>query len=788
MKYLFFLLSVFSTVAVVETYTRYQHSESPTQYELLNQQSQQPKTPKQKNTHLVDCQNPYETPQRCRGCVIYLLEDSIKNTKGLIKRRKVRKKIKPKIEEERKYIEENCKDGKPIPPIDTFSVDTFSIDTFLPPSISSLRKEGGADSSCHRNTVILETENDYWVFYRISQYGASGDCKTKPDSKKEITRVKAPPEELQSEKKHENILEFITVLINYDDTKQYRQNYRRGKECFNDYFCWRNNNLNIDVPFNLCETFEDCYSCPSNIHPGELFKQSCTHYASLKKKYEAQKRMKTRFSFIVPAKNSNKIWLISQEDGLSELKQVKHEWFEKSFANETLSYQEIENEQTFRFALYRAMYFVVQDNSLSIKPFFTQKDVSFKLVGKSDIGHFIVGVKADASGVDVYDPISLKKDYSDEVNSKLISKLSRVSDVRPDNLVGDWIEGGERVAIDFIPTSWKDRKTPTACLDNAKSEKELFEKINQSIDSESKFDLILDNGLIWRHGEEKPTKAQDISQVFPNHSGTMLQHISRIGVPISKKGFNKVGYEAQTGKILFTFKGNKDILWGWQDTDNSFMQQKVLTSSETFKWTDKSTKTYLNKIIDDIGVAEERFWLDKIGNGSPFMLLDYFDYGSERLVLHTDNSLYSINSISINRLSNIAETLPPILFHSMTEASDLKPFYANWKRQILKNYFSDISFSSDIWLNKERLLVGNSDISNCPIMFRLFLSEGNNRFGEVNLCCVLDSIKQDDIIYINGDAPDIKQLYRIWMSSKYSKDNWRANPIGYLDRCGNKEI
>ncbi|MCW5924004.1 MAG: hypothetical protein KIS77_16900 [Saprospiraceae bacterium] len=505
------------------------------------------------------------------------------------------------------------------------------------------------------------------------------------------------------------------------------------------------------------------------------------------------------FRILLPSGMSDSTWMVYP--GSKEfLPEVKAKWFD---------YYDPKKKNKFVISVLNDIA-TIFSNAPRTKIFNLSKKEPDELVlvlrGEYKSSPFLVATGyADGGYLGTYEPVKLDAGVKATREALRGLNLNRL-DPRIEQMVSDWRnKKGTATITAMLPVEQTLKSSPISAIGSPSNSACVSDALLRDISSYVNKNLLVEkNGSyhVWTFDDKKKEVTWLKSLQFSPNCHLKLLAIADpdLRVVASAKDPGDIN------KLLFFYHRNPNVLYSWVwKGDEAPKQYELLSGSQQFALTGQSAESYVKALKSEASDAERQFFLDRADKPGSFTLLDVFseeDIGS-RILLYADEPPQiakekgNVMAAAVKRLSESNFTNSKLHFlitDAQNEALGWNAFRARyhqkgWMRAVFQRSLLREPFPQlECWLSFERMGV-LKQLSTGQRKVAVYLPEPHRpAFGPAEMSCVVSTIDGDEIIYKPGGAPPIHLLFKNWLASKWDADTWRANPLGYFDRCNNPSL
>ena len=311
----------------------------------------------------------------------------------------------------------------------------------------------------------------------------------------------------------------------------------------------------------------------------------------------------------------------------------------------------------------------------------------------------------------------------------------------------------------------------------------LSKKMQYLIEDASKF-YIYDNKLV---ASNKEVWFNEVKQYSNSWLAWLCLADPSIKTLISRSEIGEL-------KVCLISDKDKKNLWSLKMVGSTKVpsEYQLLNGLDSFGLTNVSIGSYVESIYampENVSDEEKEFFIDKADKPGSFKLLDYFKFpiSSQQPVLLWRN--LDVNKKDLLRIGvNVDHNADKIKLN-LVEFADTGGFWKetkfrynkDWLRGAFKdNMLLENSKYLEVWLGGNKLGLAKST------QVGVFLPPPKRSFGFTQLGEIQKLV--DDLAYkpmeksSNSGPPRIEVFFNSWVSSKWDKEIWRGNPLGYFDR------
>lgn len=614
-----------------------------------------------------------------------------------------------------------------------------------------VEREGG--NWCAPRHIDFRESSGEWSFWKIEQQKNGKKCDILPGSEKLLFKVTAP-EQANADREP---FKFLST-IQQDDILPFEDKFYK----------WQKKEFKVDLISGYADESIYPEKC---IHGGDLRK--CPDFAYLQDSQNMIRNLSYEFCSVVPG--TNNVWLVSQKNGLRRIDQMSAQWFKKEFM---LREFKTEKSNEWMSALHHLSLLATFDPTLSIKSNIKKYKfiVRFQVEGQSyELGIYPGGY---------YLPIESGA-FSTLLTRKLMFAMSasRQNQALWRKLLADWLEGkAESRIADFIPNAWARTDNPLDAVGNQTTEAGIDQALSGALTGSTALDVLVRTGQgvhqIWRNGSTKPDSLPASENAF--NSGSRFTRLLALADP----GLKILAENTDDDKLVFLYKANTQTLWSWVGPPRAPLRQfRLLKGENVMLYSGVPIQPYIARLFKSVSDPEKAFLLRFADNPDQFQLVDWYAWSDMAHVV-----LYKIageappdpGTQKIHRLSSQnGPDLQPVLFRTVEIAwTDMPSAYVEWKRKALAEaIFSNAAPEQvEIWVSRDGLGFSRKE---GLLLLDVYPSE-NCRFTRIPMAKIEHYIT--DALYIGPDYPDRRALFYVWLSNRWDRKNWRANPRGLLAR------
>ncbi len=525
------------------------------------------------------------------------------------------------------------------------------------------------------------------------------------------------------------------------------------------------------------------------------------HQADWAKASSVPERPANPFFIFLPDGKSDTVWMLksrspgSQEAEAVVLPQFKASWFNLGGVKD-------ERIGTVAAFLNRVSAVLANDPASTLVRHSPANDTTQLFVtlhGKAKGSHFLVSTGFSTQGfLGEYEPI--RHENGAEISSLIIPSLARGEqlDNRLVSMIDAWKnrQANYQVVAAAPFGSWD---TPFRAIGSPVGQS-CEEVLRRQLRGGSIDLLVKSNNdySVWRHGAAEREKVEWFDDIVEHFKPNCFLRLLAIADP--KLKVLAASHDVQSGlnKLVFIYSKNPGVVYAWSWKDDQAPSEKTpLRDEQRFELTGEPVAPYIASLRVSVNPGERDFLL-RLADQPNLHLLDLFFNTSpgERILLYANDLPRSdarrmLIEVKAHRLA-ASGAMPDILLRALDVNSqrwtDFQARYmanGGWQRKVFIEKLAKTTVKSpEAWLNVERMGVVLG-LSNGDARLSIHLPEPRRSpFGPADFSRIRKTIQDDGLIYIAGGAPSRPdELLQSCLRQTWDRQVWRANPLGYFDRC-----